>query len=155
MKKLFSFIPVALIGLFASAQNTTPRWGSGPPSNDNTGRVLTYNYVAYTEVVGADTLKLVPNAFENFVKPTAINDSITIVLKSNTNAFVGDAIKFQFLNKTSTKNNVKFRNSGSNSVGGFVFLSGDSTLALTSSKRAIVVFTFDGVQWVETSKAVQ
>ena len=154
MKKIFSLI--AILGVaFASAQSTTPRWGTGLPSNDNTGRVLTYNYVAYTEVAGADTLKVVPNGYENIIQPTAINDSVAIVLKSNSKAFVGDVLKFEFLNKTSTKNNVKFRNSGSYSVGGFAFLSGDSTIALTSSKRAIVIFTFDGVKWVETSKAVQ
>jgi len=154
MKTILSLFLVLVIGTVL-AQNTTPRWGSGPPTNDNTGRILTYGYVSYTEVAGADTLKVVPNYYTTIVKPTAINDSVTIVLKSNTNAFLGDVLKFEFLNKTSTKNNVKFRNSGSSSVGGFAFLAADSTIALSASKRAIVIFTFDGVKWIETSKAVQ
>jgi hypothetical protein len=110
----------------------SPRFGV-LPSEDNTARTLEY---AYEEVAYAATKAIAPNAWETtymFAQLTGVV-SITATL---TSAKVGDTLKFLFNSDASARV--------------VTFSTGFSP---TASKRATAVFIFDGVSFVEQSRAV-
>ncbi len=150
MKNFLFLLSICLLTFTASfAQSITPRFGVGK-NQDNTGRVLTYNFVNTAEVAGSDTIKLVPNAFETLVVPSnAIIDSISYSLKVLTTSQVGDVIIFNFLNSSGSGHKVKFVGTG------WQFSSSGSSITLTTVKRAAITFRFDGAAWLETGRVVQ
>lgn len=142
MKKLL-FILAAMVAIFAAnAQSTTPRWGSGP-NNDNTGRVLTWNFKSITDAAGADSTTLVPGAYNTTVR-LALTDSFFFKSPSVKQSFAADVLTIVASGASGTK--VKFAGSNFISAG---------TATLSTLGRAVVTFIFDGAKWVEQSRVVQ
>lgn len=142
MKKLL-FILAAMVAVFAAnAQSTTPRWGSGP-NNDNTGRVLTWKYQSITDAAGADSVTLVPSAYNSTIR-VALTDSFFFKSPSVKQSFAADVLTIVASGASGTK--VKFAGSNFISAG---------TATLSTGGRAVVTFIFDGAKWVEQSRVVQ
>lgn len=138
MKKLFSIISiVCLLAFTASAQ----RFGTAK-NQDKTGRVMTYDYSAVTF---ASVLHHKPNASETFYKigklTGALTDSISI-----TNAKVCDKVVLMFECDTLTAGRVVTFGTNYVSAG---------TLTVDKNQKATISFVFDGVAFVETSRAKQ
>lgn len=139
MKKIFAICLLSLFTIGAFAQATAPRFGT-TKNKDNTGRVLTYGYIA---PVYAATIAITPNYFDLVVKPETLTGALTINLDV-TSARVGDRIECLFLSD-GTGRVVTF---------GTGFAS-SGTLTLILSKRGSASFVFDGVAYVETGRAIQ
>lgn len=150
MKKyIFLILSIGLLISCAFAQSTTPRFGT-TKNQDNTGRILTYKFVSTADATGADTVKLVPSAWETLIIPSAtIKDSLSYSLSSITNCYAGDIMICSFTNSSGSGHKIKFV--GSN----WQFGSSGSSITLTASKRANITFAFDGAAWVEISRIVQ
>ena len=154
MKKIFS-IAIFLVAVTFSvfAQTTTPRTGTSA-GKDNTYRILTYKYVAPNkDAAGLDTITLNPSAFHTQVYFDSLVDSVAFKIGSITPAYLGDELEFQFTNSSTGK---VIRWAGAywdpatvtiGSQGGAVYLS--------ASKKATVVFHFDGRKWVEAYRTIQ
>jgi len=144
MKKFLSIIFLLLFSVAVFGQHTTPRFGTAP-NQDNTGRVLTYSYSAYTFVSGVDSLKLSPNAYETFINAGAMVDSLTIQFKNVKSSYVGDQVTvFGYGSGGSFKLKIGSTNC---SVG--------TTLTAASSKYVSIKFVFDGIKWIEQSRFTQ
>lgn len=144
MKRLFSIIFLFSLSFSVIGQHTTPRFGTAP-NQDNTGRVLTYNYQTYTFVSGVDSLKLVPNAFETFVNAGAMTDSLTIKFSNVKSSYVGDQVTI-YGSGSGASRKLKFDPTNC-SVG--------VTLTAASSKYVSIKFVFDGAKWIEVSRFTQ
>lgn len=145
MKKFLSILAALLIVSIVSAQSTSPRWGSGPPTNDNTGRVLTYSY-GRTLITSSATAVLYqkPNAFVTILKIDSLRHALTDSL-SITNAYVGDQVEFVFAADSLVAGRVVTFGNHIKSAG---------TLTVTKNKKATACFIFDGVAWVEIRRAI-
>ena len=146
MKNILILFSALFFVASASAQVATPRTGTGP-NNDNTYRAMTQNWKVVTDAAGNDTAKLNLNAYKTIVK-IALVDSVSINFTPITRCYAGDEV--QFLVKNSA-GGTKVKFVGSNVEGD----SGIGSLTLTASKRANVIFTFDGTTWLEKSRVVQ
>ena len=147
--KNFLFIIFALITFSVSAQSVNPRFGI-VKSDDNTGRVLTYKFNNTNDAIGADTVKLSPNAWETLVVPSAtITDSLSYSLRSLSTSYTGDFLIFSFTNSTGANHKIKFVGAG------WQFSSSGSSITLTTAKKARISFMFDGTVWIETGRMVQ
>ena len=135
MKKLIIMLFAFGLSLTASAQ----RFGT-TKKDDNTGRVLTY---AYSSVTFAAVSYHKVNAFETFLnigKLTAAHtDSINV-----TNAKVCDKVTLMYLCDTLTAGRVVTFGTNFKSAG---------TFTIAKNKRGSATFIFDGVYWVENSRA--
>jgi hypothetical protein len=149
------FALFTLVAFSATAQHTTPRWGTGA-NNDNTFRAMTFKSVTVTDAAGLDTLKLAPNAYHTQVTVPSLVDSFAVNVTSVANSYLGDKIEITVIN-SGTGKCVKW--AGANvspatisGIGG-----GGSQLYITSSanKRGNIVFVFDGVKWVEEHRLAQ
>lgn len=158
--KTKTLILLALFAFTAFAINAQvlPVWGSGPPENDNTGRVLTYGYNNAPNVVYAtkDTVKLYPNYYEYIVQPSnAVADTITYTIPVKPpQLFTGSVIKFYGIAGASSNEQIRFRSGVY--ANGVVFkfsTAGDSTITLTASKHYYVTFLYDGQYLLETGKS--
>lgn len=145
MKKLILFLFAMVIVSVAFAQSTSPRFGT-LKNQDNTGRVLTYKMVNVTDAVGADTVKIQTNAYETIYKVAAV-DSITFKVNSVKTSCFGDKLTI-LAQGTSGSPKIKFTNSS-----GLWLTAGTATMS--TNRRAIIVFMFDGAKWVEVSRYVQ
>ena len=144
MKNLFSIIFLLLISASVFGQKTVPRFGI-KPNEDNTGRVLTYNYQVYTFVAGVDSLKLSPNAYQTIVNAGAMVDSLTIQFKNIKSSYVGDMLSvIGYGSGASYKLKVGVTNCASSGV-----------LVTGVGKYVTVRFIFDGIKWVEQGRFVQ
>lgn len=115
-----------------------PRFGI-TPSDDNTGRVITYSYYnpAY-----ASTISVAPNASSTSYIVQQLTGALTI------NASVGAALPLDvitFLFNADSSNRVVTFGTGFSSAG---------TLTVTASKKASASFMFDGASFVELSRAI-
>jgi hypothetical protein len=143
MKNLFlALITVFAFSVVTNAQYTTPRTGTGA-NNDLTFRNLQLKYVSATDVAGADTVKLNPNAFLTLVK-VALVDSLSLKLPSVANSYLGDVIKIT-INGGTSGNKLKFV--GSN------YTYASSSIAVSTGRKANIEFVFDGASWQETGRA--
>ena len=142
MKKIIAIICVAFVALTASAQSTTPRYGSGA-NNDNTGRALTYKYVSLTDASGSDSVTINPAAWETIYR-VALVDSFYFKTPNVTRSFAGDRVVVVASGASGTK--VKFANTN-------LYATGTATLSAVG--RAIICFIFDGAKWVEVSRTIQ
>lgn len=146
MKKIFSLLVLVSIFFCATAQNTVPRFGITPDA-DNTGRVLTYKLYAPTDVAGKDSFTVAANAFQTYVVPSTIVDSV-VFLGNVTNCYLGDHVTFCFA-KGANAGTVLF-------LGGNWLLGTASTrMALTANKKSTIDFIFNGTKWVETGRLTQ
>lgn len=130
----------------ASAQSTTPRFGT-TPGQDNTGRVLNYRFYSPTDAAGADTVNLALRAYQTVISYTAV-DSLAFDAKTITNCYVGDRLTFIVTNSSGSGHQVKF-------IGSNWALSSDGDIALTSGTKATIEFVFDGESWLESGRQVQ
>lgn len=133
MKKLFSFIALAGLVFTLSAQITTPRFGT-TANKDNTGRVLTYAYVAPAY---AASYAIVANAYETTVKMGTLTGAQTLTA-TVTNCHVTDKLSIVFV-ADGTNRVVTF------STG---FASGGN-ITVNSSTTMTVNFVFNGTGWVQ------
>lgn len=142
MKNFLSIIILSLcIIVGASAQSTLPRWGGGPPQNDNTGRVLTYVLKTVTTTTATATAYQKVNAYKTIIKVGPVNSSFTDSVNV-TNAYVGDQIVFIFA-AGATGGTVTFGN----------HMVASATLVVDASQKATASFIFDGTAWIETARA--
>ncbi|MDE3023738.1 MAG: hypothetical protein KGI54_18130 [Pseudomonadota bacterium] len=148
MKKLI-FLSALFIGTVCSAQNSSPRWGAGPPSEDNTGRILTYAFTQVTTTASqAIAYQRLPNAFENIVQVDtlkhALTDSVNVI-----NAYKGDKLIFTFVADTLPAGRVV-------TFGNHLKSAGTLTVPKSASKsgRAEIAFMFDGTEWVELYRTI-
>lgn len=144
MKKFLSIAILSLCVLFAGAQSTTlPRWGGGPPQNDNTGRVLTYALKTVATTSATATLTQVPNAFETVIKIGTLSHALSDSLNSSL-SYVGDKVTFVFTADGSGRV-VTFTGS-LHSVG---------TVSVGASLTATTTFIYMGTSgWIEVGRAV-
>lgn len=143
MKKILSLcVALAMFAMAATSQSTTPRFGI-TPNQDNTGRALTYKYVAKTDVAGVDTLKTVPNAWTTIYRVT-LTDTLSLQVTSVTKCFTGDQIQVV----ASGASGLRLKFVGTNWITAGV-------VNLSTLGRAVVHFVFDGSKWVEASRVVQ
>jgi hypothetical protein len=126
--------------VFANAQYTTPRVGTGA-NNDNTFRTLTYKYISAVDVAGADTIKVNLNGYNNHIKVVLI-DSLALNFNSVANCYLGDIVKIT-INGGTSGNKLKF-------LGNFVAAS--TSIAVSTGKKATIEFLFDGAKFVETGR---
>jgi hypothetical protein len=142
MKKVL--VLISLVTLFiasASAQSTTPRYFGA--NNDNTGRALNYNWIAKTDVAGADTLKFTPDGYKTTVRATLI-DSLGLSITLTTKSYAGDQMQVIASGASGTK--LKFIGTNFQTAG---------TATLSSGLFAVVDLVFSGTKWVEYSRVVQ
>jgi hypothetical protein len=145
MKKILLIaLTMVLIGVanFAHAQSTTPRFGI-TANNDNTGRVLTYKYLAVTDATGADSIAVTPAAWQSHYQVT-LTDSFTFKQPNITRCYATDNLRIIASGASGTK--IKFTGSYWQSAG---------TATLSSGGRAVIDFVFDGSKWVESNRTVQ
>ncbi len=141
MKKLFAIAIIGLLSLGSFAQSTSPRFGT-TPSKDNTGRVMTYKYVAPAY---ASSYAVVANASETTVRIDSLTGAQTLTA-TLTNCYAADQLTIIFKADTLTAGRVVTFSTGFVSAG---------TLTVDKSQKAAIHFTFDGVAWIETSRAKQ
>ena len=108
-------------------------------NEDNTGRVLTYNFV---KPAFASTISVNLNASKTFVEPAQLTGAVTInAVTANTQEYD----ECQFIFSADATNRVvtfgtNFKTSG--------------TVTVTASKYATVKFVFEGTYWVEVSRTI-
>lgn len=134
MKKFLFALAICALGVTCSiAQNALPRWGAGPPSQDNTGRVLTYVYSAKTYT---STLTLKPNAYQTIVATSSLTGAMTINA-TVTSCYAGDRLTIVLQADTLTAGRVV-------TLGGnFLYKSSGSTITVAANKSAVIEFIFD------------
>lgn len=148
MKNIFVLIAFLIgITLSAGAQSTLPRTGNSV-SVDNTYRGLQQKYKAVTDAAGLDTVNLNLNAFHTLVK-VSLTDSVAFAFPTISNCYYGDKVTITVTNSASGTA-IRFAGANVQCVSAL-----PSRLAITASKRANIVFIFDGVTWVEQSRFAQ
>lgn len=146
MKKLFSliaFVGCLLIGTHLEAQHSVPRFGI-LKNEGNTGASLTYKYQTITTTTATAVLYQAPNAWETVIKIGTLTHALTDSLKT-AGAWVGDRVIFIFTADTLTAGRVVTFGNNIKSTG---------TLTVPRSKKATARFVFDGVAWLEESRAL-
>ena len=141
MKKLFSILFLAAIAMSASAQYTTPRFGTG--TRDNTFRSMTLGYTTWTDAVGADSTTLTPSKFDMTYR-VALVDSFYVKSPTVTYCYAGDRMTIIASGASGTK--LKFAGTNFITAG---------TATLSTSGRSIITLVFDGAKWVERSRVTQ
>lgn len=131
----------ALVSDAVQAQSTTPRQG-----NYQTVKIAT------NDAVGADTIKFSPSEFRTILSPSStITDTLCYMIKDVSRCHLGDEIICSVTNSSGSGHKIKF-------VGfahPFEVSGSDTVIALTTAKRAVIKFIFNGAKWVESSKIVQ
>lgn len=135
------FIAFVLFGLNASAQSTSPRFGT-TASRDNTFRTLTNKLTSVTETAGNDTLTYTPSAFNSYYKLT-MTDSTTFSIAATTSSYFGDQITI--VASGTSGDLLKFTGSNLLTAG---------TATFTTNERAVITLIFDGAKWVEKARSV-
>lgn len=108
-------------------------------NEDNTGRVLTLNYV---KPAFASTISVNLNASKTFVEPAQLTGAVTInAVVTNTQEY--DECQF-ILSADGTNRVVTF---GTN-------FKTSGTVTVTASKFATVKFVFNGDYWLEVSRTI-
>lgn len=144
MKKFLGIILLMFAAVVASAQSTSPRFGT-LKNQDNTGRVLTYNYVTATDVAGFDSLKTAPNAYQTIYNLTISTDSLRFGSPNLTKCHTGDLITI-IIQGSATGKKLTFKSP---------YIVSQGTLTTTTKLKAVVNFIFDGAKLVETNRLAQ
>ena len=146
MKKIIFSSIVALFAVVAFAQQTTPRFLVGTYGRTNAAQLNAY--VAATDATGADTVELKPQAMRTVVKIAAV-DSVAFKFASVANSYYGDEVIIVATNSSGSGHKLKLvsTNAEPSSTG--------SSITLASTLGAVWRFIFNGVKWVEASRAVQ
>lgn len=154
MKKLISLLSIAMLfAVTVYGQSSTPRTGTSP-NQDNTYRVFDYKFVSPNkDAAGLDTITLNPYAYHTQVFFDSLVDSVALSIASTTNSYLGDELEIQVVNSSTGK---VIRWAGSTWATSTVTIgSQNGAMYLTASKRAVIVYHFDGTKWVEVSRMVQ
>ena len=138
MKKYIALLSLCLLTMFASAQSTTPRYGT-TPNSDNTGRVLTYKYQAKAY---ADTIKITPSAWLTNVKAAQLTGNAIVIVQSTAYSYYGDQIVFTFTADGSARTLTFVTN-----------MIASATLVVDSAQSATISFMFNGTKFIETARA--
>ena len=141
-KTLLVLTFIMALAYSASAQ----RFGTGGKYEDNTARNLTY--ASLTGVTLASTDSITPKTFESFYSFSALTAAKTLKGKT-TNAKLWDKATLEFTCDTLTAGRIVTFSTG------FVTTTSGNTMTVKKSKKALIVFLFDGVAWVEESRSVQ
>ncbi len=131
--------------LLTFGQATSPRFGT-LKNQDNTGRVLTYKYSTPTLADAGDSVAISPNASKTIYNAAALTHAKTVKV-GKVNAKVCDELIFIFTSDTLTAGRVVTFSTN--------FVVSASTLTVDASQKATISFIFDGVAWIETSRAKQ
>lgn len=140
MKKLFALFALFALASCALAQSTSPRFGV-LKNQDNTGRGLTYGYLAPT--ITATTV-IAPNKFDNTYAIPSLTLS-PIINFTVTSANAADRTVL-IIGASAATRTVTF--------GGSVVTSA-TTMTVGSGKKATASFIFDGANYIEVSRTVQ
>lgn len=141
MKKLL-FILLVAMSFTASAQYTSPRFGT-VPGEDNTGRTLTYGFRKINDAAGADSTTIFTNVYSSVLQ-VAMVDSFTFKSPNVKQSYATD--RLTIVATGASGNKVKF--TGSNWIAA-------GTATLSTGGRAVINFIFDGAKWVEAGRVVQ
>lgn len=135
---LFVFALLATFG--ASAQTTSTR-----PQVQGTydASSISYKTVTLADAVGTDTLNLRPNTQTGYYNVT-VTDSINLNLKSTAGLCKGDRLHL-FITKGTGTGAVTL-------LGNWVVSTGTTRIALTASKKNLLIFEFDGANFIEVSR---
>lgn len=99
---------------------------------------------AKTDSSGADTITFTPANYETIIFHT-LTDSVHYNIKSTGQCVKGDKVQFVITNTSGTG---KFNTIPAS---GFETTGADSTMQITSSKRATISFIYDGSKFIQTS----
>ena len=146
MKKIIFLLFALSFTVALNAQNVKPRFVTA--TYGRTAGAQLNAYVAVTDTAGADTSYLYPKAGKTIVK-LSVADSIAIKFTSVKNSYVGDEVVVIATNASGSSHVIKFLSTNSEpaSTGG--------RITLTSTLGAVIRYVFNGVKWVEASRAVQ
>src|SRR6267154_5442882 len=134
MKKFIILSLLVVCSFLVNAQTSTPRFGT-TKNQDNTGRVLTYGYVA---PVYAATYNIVPKSYETTVKMGTLTGALTLT-SAITQLYAADKLS------------IVFTADGTNRVVTFStgFASGGN-ITVNASTTMTVNFVFNGTTgWVQ------
>lgn len=147
MKKIL-FLLLTFAAVFSvSAQMTSPRFVDTAAGYTRTNAAKLNAFILATDAAGADTVDLKPQAMRTIVKIAGV-DSVTFRFKSVANSFYGDEVIIVATNASGSGHKLKLA-----STNAVAASSGDITMA--STLGAVWRFIFNGVKWVEASRAVQ
>jgi hypothetical protein len=142
MKKLFSLLFLLALTSCVFAQSTQPRFGTAKNQN----QTLAPMTAKYVSPVFANSYVVVANAYESIYKMPSLTHAQTLTA-TLTNCFAGDKLTLLFTCDTLTAGRVVTFSTG--------FVVSASTLTVDASQKAAMYFVFDGVAWIETSRAKQ
>ena len=148
MKKIFLILFLISFSICAMSQSKTPRFGT--THYDNTGRLITYDYKTKTVTKHHDTLYVSVNAYETIIRDSiarATADTISIYLYPD-HAFLNDKVTFFIKPSAGATQKIKWIGSYAGCLNGTA-----STLAVPASGWGIIVFTWNGLMWIETSRS--
>lgn len=145
MKKIIFLLFALSFTVALSAQNVLPRFTTA--TYGRTVGAKLNAYVAVVDTAGADTSYLYPKAAKTIVNLT-VADSIVFKFASVQNSYVGDEVEIIATNASGSSHLIKFMTTNATTSS-----SGNVTLA--STLGAVIRFVFNGVKWVEASRAVQ
>ncbi len=153
MKKIISLL-FALVAFVAvvSAQSVSPRYGV-TENEDNTGRVLTYGFVAATDAAGNDTVTVNTHDFSTVVRFTAnIVDTVNIKT-SLLRAFTGDLLTV-LVSKGTGAGGIRFP-TASFTCDVAAVAGASCRYTIPANKSAVFHFVFNGSRYILLSKVVQ
>lgn len=145
MKKIIFLLLAVALTSAAIAQNTRPRFSTSTYGREVGSKLNAYK--AVTDAAGNDTAVLKPQAGKTIVI-VAVVDSVTFQFSSVANSYLGDEVVIIATNASGSSHRIKV--AATNAVPAS---SGDVTLA--STLGAVIRYIFNGVKWVEASRAVQ
>jgi len=146
MKKfLFALMLVAFSAVSATAQSTSPKFGT-TASTDNTYRKLSLGYTSYTDATGFDSVRIAPSRYKTYYR-IALTDSFRLGFPTITKCNAGDEIVI--IATGASGNKLTF----TTTAGTTWRTAGTATLSTNAS--AVLTFVFSGTLWVEKSRVVQ
>lgn len=144
MKKLIFAFTLSLSFMCVNAQLTSPRFGT-KKNEDNTGRVLNYDYKIINDVAGYDTIKLAPKAWLTIYQVNTIDSCNLVIPVANTaGSRLGDEILIMGKGDGAIQNIHFYQVSPVN----YLFAKSAATLTMPNG-RGFIRFVFDGLAWWE------
>ena len=139
MKHIFLALAFVAVTIGATAQSTSTRpaaYGTTDASS------IGYKIATVADAVGTDTIAFRPNAQTNYY-------TVTVADSVNLNLYTGGLYKGDKMHLFITKS------AGTGAVtllGNWVVSTGTSRIALTASKKNLLIFEFDGTKFIEVSR---
>ena len=142
MKQILLLLLVA-ITFSAQAQHTGYRWSNQPGNNSYS--FINFNTAAISDTAGStsDTIGVRPFT-ANSIYQLTLTDSCYIRFASKAGTYKGDVVQINYT-----------KGSGSGVMilsTDFVVSTGTNRIAITASKKGIIIFQFDGTKYVEINR---